>query len=140
MIDAALNSSGAQVILATSNDENYPPENIIDGSSETFWVSTGMFPQEFIIRFSNPVKVSLVTLQCYNVKHLKIEKSASNEAADFEAVIEKEFEHTEGQLQSNDIAFSGTRATHLKFIIQSGYDHFVSVHRVMVEGTSESHM
>ncbi|MBN3302315.1 YIPF1 protein, partial [Amia calva] len=89
MIDAALNSSGAQVILATSNDENYPPENIIDGSSETFWVSTGMFPQEFIIRFSNPVKVSLVTLQCYNVKHLKIEKSASNEAADFEAVIEK---------------------------------------------------
>lgn len=31
MIDAALSSSGAQVVLATSSDENYPPENIIDG-------------------------------------------------------------------------------------------------------------
>ncbi|XP_066548387.1 intraflagellar transport protein 25 homolog isoform X2 [Amia ocellicauda] len=106
MIDAALNSSGAQVILATSNDENYPPENIIDGSSETFWVSTGMFPQEFIIRFSNPVKVSLVTLQCYNVKHLKIEKSASNEAADFEAVIEKGQFH--GNLNTQKASFSQT--------------------------------
>ncbi len=32
MLDAALSSYGAQVVLATSSDENHPPENIIDGS------------------------------------------------------------------------------------------------------------
>ncbi len=32
MLDAALSSRGAQVVLATSSDENHPPENIIDGS------------------------------------------------------------------------------------------------------------
>jgi len=31
MLDAALSSYGAQVVLAVSGDENHPPENIIDG-------------------------------------------------------------------------------------------------------------
>lgn len=31
MFDVALSSAGATVALATSYDENYPPENIIDG-------------------------------------------------------------------------------------------------------------
>ena len=31
MFDVALGSAGAQVVLASSSDENYPPENIIDG-------------------------------------------------------------------------------------------------------------
>ena len=31
MFDVALSSAGAQVVLATSNDENHPPEHIIDG-------------------------------------------------------------------------------------------------------------
>uniref|UniRef100_A0A673Z0G4 Uncharacterized protein n=1 Tax=Salmo trutta TaxID=8032 RepID=A0A673Z0G4_SALTR len=47
---------------------------------------------------------------CVPIKTLKIEKSISDDATDFEAISEKEFEHTEG------------------------YDHFVSLHRVSVEG------
>lgn len=31
MFDVALKSAGAQVVLATSSDDKYPPENIIDG-------------------------------------------------------------------------------------------------------------
>lgn len=31
MIDPALGSLGAQIVLAASSDENHPPENIIDG-------------------------------------------------------------------------------------------------------------
>ncbi|KAI1900391.1 hypothetical protein AGOR_G00049470 [Albula goreensis] len=134
MIDAALSSSGTRVVLATSGDENYPPENIIDGNTETFWISTGMFPQEFILRFSDPLKIKLLTIHSYNVKNLKIEKSASSDATDFDTLSEKEFEHTEGHLQANDFSLTGTTATHLRFIITSGYDHFVSVHRVAIEG------
>ncbi|KAJ8380537.1 hypothetical protein SKAU_G00013150 [Synaphobranchus kaupii] len=129
MIDAALSSSGAQVIVAASSDENYPPDNIINGNTESFWISTGMFPQEFIIRFADAVKMSLVTIHSYNVKNLKIEKSTSSDATDFDVIAQKEFEHTEGNLQANDFSLSGTTATHLRFIITSGYDHFVSVHR-----------
>ena len=31
MFDVALLSAGAQIALATSHDENHPPENILDG-------------------------------------------------------------------------------------------------------------
>ncbi|KAM4745693.1 intraflagellar transport protein 25 homolog [Anableps anableps] len=125
--------SGAQVVLASSTDENHPPENITDGNSKTFWMSTGMFPQEFIIRFTETTNISAVTMDSYNIKHLKIEKNTSPSAAKFEPVTQEEFKHTEGHLQSNSISLNGCSATHLRFIITAGYDHFVSVHRVSVK-------
>ncbi|XP_065821599.1 intraflagellar transport protein 25 homolog isoform X2 [Labrus bergylta] len=107
MIDSSLNSLGAKVVVATSGDENHPPENIIDGNTTTFWMST--------------------------VKCLKIEKNTSQDVSHFELVTEQELEHTEGHLQSNTISLNRSSATHLRFIITSGYDHFVSVHRVSVQ-------
>ncbi|XP_051749617.1 intraflagellar transport protein 25 homolog isoform X1 [Ctenopharyngodon idella] len=133
MLDAALSSYGAQVVLATSSDENHPPENIIDGKTETFWISTGMFPQEFIIRFPDNMKIFTVSIHSYNIKKLRIEKGTSDDADKFEAVADTEFEHTEGSLQANDISVNVSNTTHLRFLVLSGYDHFVSVHKVSVQ-------
>ncbi|KAL0979766.1 hypothetical protein UPYG_G00189370 [Umbra pygmaea] len=133
MIDPALSSLGARVVLATSSDEIYPPENIIDGNTETFWISTGMFPQEFIICFAESMKISRLTMHCYNVKTFKLEKSISDDATDFEPISENELEHMEGHLQTSDIPLNEMNATHLRFIITSGHDHFISVHRISVE-------
>ncbi len=36
--------------------------------TETFWISTGMFPQEFIIRFPDNMKISTVSIHSYNSK------------------------------------------------------------------------
>ncbi|KAI3372457.1 hypothetical protein L3Q82_022942 [Scortum barcoo] len=133
MIDSSPSSLGAVVVVATSSDEDHPPEKITDGNTKTFWMSTGMFPQEFIIRFAEATKVSGVTVDSYNVKHLKIERNTSENASQFESVTEKDFERTEGHLQSNTVSLNGISANHLRFIITSGYDHFVSVHRVSVQ-------
>ncbi|XP_068461034.1 intraflagellar transport protein 25 homolog [Clinocottus analis] len=133
MIDSSLSSAGAKVVVASSNDENHPPENITDGNTNTFWMSTGMFPQEVIIRFAESSQVSAVTVDSYNVKHLKLEKNTSQNASQFEYVTEQEFKQEEGHLQSNTILLNGINATHLRFIITAGYDHFVSVHRVSVQ-------
>ncbi|KAK1893038.1 Intraflagellar transport protein 25 like [Dissostichus eleginoides] len=91
MIESSLASLGAKVVVASSSDENHPPENITDGNTNTFWMSTGMFPQEFIIRFAEPTDISAVTVDSYNVKHLKIEKNTSQNASQFESVTEKNF-------------------------------------------------
>ncbi|XP_077418443.1 intraflagellar transport protein 25 homolog [Vanacampus margaritifer] len=133
MIETPLLSLGAKVVVAASNDEDHPPENIIDGNTNTFWMSTGMFPQEFIIRFAELTNVSSVTLDSYNVKHLKVEMNTSQNASHFEFVAAKELKLTEGHLQTNSISLNRTNATHLRFLITSGYDHFVSVHRVGVQ-------
>ncbi|XP_016382975.1 intraflagellar transport protein 25 homolog [Sinocyclocheilus rhinocerous] len=133
MLDAALCSYGAQVVLATSSDENHPPENIIDGKTETFWISTGMFPQEFIIRFPDNMNIFTVSIHSYNIKRLRIEKGTSDDADKFEAVADTEFEHTESSLQANDVSVNVSNTTHLRFLILSGYDHFVSVHKISVQ-------
>ncbi|XP_065123049.2 intraflagellar transport protein 25 homolog [Paramisgurnus dabryanus] len=133
MLDAALSSYGAQVVLATSSDENYPPQNIIDGKTETFWISTGLFPQEFIIRFPDNMKIFTISIYSYNIKRLRVEKGTSEDADNFETIAETEFEHTESSLQTNDISVNVPNATHLRFLILSGYDHFVSVHKVSVQ-------
>uniref|UniRef100_A0A8C5UBI6 Uncharacterized protein n=1 Tax=Malurus cyaneus samueli TaxID=2593467 RepID=A0A8C5UBI6_9PASS len=101
-------------------------------SSKTFWVTTGMFPQELIIGFPKCVKISKVAIQCYLVRTLRIERSISKDPVGFEQCVEKgktlEF-----------VGFCGNSvATYLRFIIKSAFDHFVSVHRVIAEGTAEN--
>ncbi|CAH1243851.1 intraflagellar transport protein 25 homolog [Branchiostoma lanceolatum] len=136
MLDVALASTGAQVVLATSSDENFPPENIIDGSGSTFWLTTGLFPQEFIISFTNLMNINNIRLLTTNVEGLTIERSVQNEPVNFEPLTEKVLEFVEGELQSEDIQVDATTAHHLRFVIKSGFDHFISIHRVNVNGSA----
>ncbi|XP_074121987.1 intraflagellar transport protein 25 homolog isoform X1 [Sminthopsis crassicaudata] len=138
VVDLCLASEGTEVILATSSDEKYPPENMIDGNATTFWTTTGMFPQEFIICFHKHVKIERLFLQCYFVRGIRIEKSNAKEPVDFERWVERDLVLTEGQLQMEEFMFRDGYATHLRFIIKSGFDHFVSVHKVNIEGISVS--
>uniref|UniRef100_A0ABI0NQ29 Intraflagellar transport 25 n=1 Tax=Bos taurus TaxID=9913 RepID=A0ABI0NQ29_BOVIN len=102
-VDLCLSSEGTEVIFATSSDEKHPPENMIDGNPETFWTTTGMFPQEFIICFHKHVRIEKLVIQSYFVRTLRIEKSTSKEPVDFEQWIERDLVHTEGQLQNEEI-------------------------------------
>ncbi|XP_063092606.1 intraflagellar transport protein 25 homolog isoform X4 [Cavia porcellus] len=111
--DLCLSSEGAEVILATSSDEKHPAENIIDGNADTFWTTTGMFPQEFIICFHKHVKIEKLIIQSYLVRSLRVEKSAAQEPVGFEQWIEKDLVHTVGQLQNEEITvFEITRRHH----------------------------
>ncbi|XP_068166996.1 intraflagellar transport protein 25 homolog [Antennarius striatus] len=132
MVYSSLNALGATVVFATSSDNNNPPANLIDGDTETFWMSTGMFPQQITIRFEKPVTLTELTVDTYNVKHLKIEETTAEDPSQFQHVTDKEFAHTEGHLQSNSISLKGSSATHLRLTVTAGYDAFISMHRVML--------
>ncbi|XP_073419829.1 intraflagellar transport protein 25 homolog isoform X2 [Dendrobates tinctorius] len=128
-----LSSAGAHVSLATSSDERHPAERMIDGNPETFWTTTGMFPQEFIISMNGLQKIGKITLESSLIRSLKVYTSASKEATNFEPCMERELEHVEGQFQTEEIALPGVQAVHLRFVILSGYDHFVSIRSVSAE-------
>ncbi|KAM8931192.1 intraflagellar transport protein 25 homolog [Pelodytes ibericus] len=131
--DLCLRSAGARVTLATSSDERHPAEHIVDGNPETFWTTTGMFPQEFIISLNGVSKINKITIQSSLIQKLRIEASISKEPTNFERCMEKNFEHVEGQLQNEEVTLPGTQANHLRFVILSGYDHFVAVRSVSAE-------
>ncbi|KAH6580611.1 hypothetical protein BASA60_002795, partial [Batrachochytrium salamandrivorans] len=56
----ALSSTGARLALATSEHPKHPPSNILDGNIKTFWVSTGLFPQQLIVTLAAPALVSKI--------------------------------------------------------------------------------
>jgi hypothetical protein len=73
MKDYARQDAGASIVMATSVDERFPPENIIDGAESfgaeaigTFWMTTGMFPQELVVALANPVQVSQIVIMMLN--------------------------------------------------------------------------
>ncbi|XP_070564408.1 intraflagellar transport protein 25 homolog [Ptychodera flava] len=99
MFDVALSEAGAKVVLATSSDEKHPPEDMIDGRSDTFWATTGLFPQEFIISFSGLMDINSIKLETYQIHKMSVERSVKAEPEDFELLAEKEFTPTDAALQ-----------------------------------------
>jgi len=139
MFDVAQGNAGGHIALATSCDENFPPENIIDGTHDTFWMSTGLFPQEVIISFQSLMSMKQISISCSGVRELRIERSVQEKPVDFEEIASKEIEHSEGHgLQREEFNCSGT-AMHLRFVIVSGHEHFVSLHRIHVDGAAVRH-
>ena len=49
-------------------------------------------------------------------------------------VSASEMDCVEGHLQSEEIPLPKIEAHHLKFVIQMAHDHFVSIHKLQVEG------
>lgn len=68
MLDMPLVQSGCFVSMATSNDENHPASNIIDGNEQTFWMTTGLFPQTVILTFPQNIEIKSVKVSGYGGK------------------------------------------------------------------------
>ena len=66
VLDYARQENGGAVIMASSVDERFPPEHMLDGKDSTFWLSTGMFPQEFVLATSKGVSISKITTLSMN--------------------------------------------------------------------------
>jgi hypothetical protein len=66
MKDYAREENGGLVVMASCSDERFPPENMLDGKDSTFWVTTGVFPQEFVLRLESNIRVSKITTLSLN--------------------------------------------------------------------------
>jgi hypothetical protein len=66
MKDYAREENGSQVVMTSCNDEAYPAENMLDGKENSFWITTGLFPQEFVIQLSKPIQVSQIVVLSLN--------------------------------------------------------------------------
>ena len=79
-----------EVIAATSFDERFDAQNVVDPDLSKFWVTTGLFPQELVIEArggTNLGEVRMVTI----AQHLPVSPSALRGVGDWRAV---EFEHS----------------------------------------------
>lgn len=47
-----------------------------------------------------------------------------------------ELENSDGQWQKEGIELNGIQAQHMRVLIETGFDHFVAVNDIQIEGTA----
>jgi len=121
-----------KVLMATSLDSRHSIENIVDGRINTFWISTGLFPQEIVIALSSCVLLKTVTLTTMKVSHVILESSNTN-IKEFRTLNSQEIQ--DGTIQTTSFSIPpDTKAKYLKFIFKKGYADFITVHKLNVTG------
>mmetsp|Transcript_8189 Transcript_8189/g.11607 ORF Transcript_8189/g.11607 Transcript_8189/m.11607 type:complete len:138 (+) Transcript_8189:174-587(+) len=135
MSNVASSSEGAKAISATSSDTRFPISNILDGDAKTCWITTGLFPQEFIISFPDLVSIMRIRTQTRNVKSIAVEYCDQRQPTSFEALygpVEIQDEGTGLQIESQQ--FKQTKCRFLRVKILSGWHDFAVVYKFEAEG------
>ena len=71
-IDDEIDRYEVQKLWSTSNDTRFPIANVLDRSSMTFWIATGLFPQLILFRFRRPIALGKVLVYCHGVHTLTL--------------------------------------------------------------------
>ncbi|KAG1693739.1 hypothetical protein DVH05_023139 [Phytophthora capsici] len=135
-MELALDEEGAQVTAVTSYDPSFPPVNILDGEQSSKWVTTGSFPQEIVVQLATTASVVRAKMWTRNVKEMTIESCSGPTPTKWEKLFDTKLKETDGEMQIVSENVKPTDASFLKFKILSGWDDFVIVHRVSVEGST----
>ena len=120
-----------EVIAATSFDERFDAQNVVDPDLSKFWVTTGLFPQELVIEARGGANLGEVRMVTTNVRLVQIELCKNEGASDFAKAGEKEVDHNYGGHQNFAVPIKDGNGTRfIKVILAAGYDDFASVHKI----------
>mmetsp|Transcript_143 Transcript_143/g.358 ORF Transcript_143/g.358 Transcript_143/m.358 type:complete len:228 (+) Transcript_143:70-753(+) len=139
MPDTASEKAGGKVFFISSLDPAHPGENIIDGRDGTYWISTGLFPQEIILRLGQPTLVVSLQLRATGVRAVTVEGSSEERPLNFKALAEAELADAGDRLQVKELRCDGNAdsaqpSEWIRLVFASGWGDFCSVHKIAVEG------
>lgn len=60
------------VKYATSFDERFNPKNVLDLNSDSFWITTGLYPQELAIELKKPQPINSINFSCTGARKIEI--------------------------------------------------------------------
>eukprot|EP00440_Ansanella_granifera_P020072 gb/GFBE01021807.1/.p1 GENE.gb/GFBE01021807.1/~~gb/GFBE01021807.1/.p1 ORF type:complete len:198 (+),score=34.13 gb/GFBE01021807.1/:1-594(+) len=126
--------SGAEIQYTSSRDPAHPAENILDGDVATYWMSTGLYPQEILLDLGRPQRISAIQLVTTNVRSVSIEGSSELSAVNFEKLALEELEAQSGMLQRKELDCREQQepTRFVKAKILSGWHDFCSVHSIII--------
>mmetsp|Transcript_97865 Transcript_97865/g.210994 ORF Transcript_97865/g.210994 Transcript_97865/m.210994 type:complete len:140 (+) Transcript_97865:40-459(+) len=138
MTELANEFSGASVLSASSFDLKHPPSSVIDGEYNTFWLTTGAFPQEIVIQLGEPSIIKGVELVSCGIRNVQLSKCEGAQANTWENIAEEESQESDSEIQKISIqAPPRITAQYLRIKILSGWADCVSLFKVSVLGTAK---
>lgn len=126
----------SEIFYATSYDMDHPPEFAIDGDDNTFWVTTGLFPQELVIRFKRPSQITRITVTCGNVKQYIVNAATDEGMSEWVQIDDTSLPGKPVKLsETHQINFQQP-AYGVSVKITKGWGQFAAIYQVRVEGPS----
>mmetsp|Transcript_43184 Transcript_43184/g.119442 ORF Transcript_43184/g.119442 Transcript_43184/m.119442 type:complete len:374 (+) Transcript_43184:28-1149(+) len=135
MADLASAAAGGHVLMVSSLDPSCPAERVIDGDDCSFWISTGLYPQEILLGLGRPSPVSSVRLSSTKVRHVRVEGCGEGAPVHFQLLAESEFHDAEGghmQVEELSCKLQARPMGFVRVLILSGWHAFCSVHSIQV--------
>lgn len=124
----------ARVLMSTSYDPDYPPENVLTTNNKEFWMSTGLFPQELVLQLPNAISPRTIRIVSSNVRQIVAEACEGSHVGSFSKVGETEFGNNGGELQRESLDLNVPKPVNfIRLVFLSGWDEFISVHSVKIE-------
>lgn len=128
-----------EILAATSSDERFPAENMLDGSTKTFFATTGLYPQEISISLGEPCGIEKMIVSSCGIRVADVECAEDPDGLNTRKVCRLEGEATTGQLQNIVWTKQGggdnTKFQTIRLIIAAGWDDFCSIHTISVLGS-----
>lgn len=97
--ELASETVGAAILSASSYDFQYPPSAIIDGNPSTFWLTTGSFPQEFVLQLGQTSSIKSVEIVSCGLRNIELFKTEGIHANSWERVSSAEADDADGEIQ-----------------------------------------
>jgi heat shock protein beta-11 len=134
MLDAASLKSGGKVLMVSSLDEEHPGENVLDGNDQTYWISTGLYPQEILVQLCSPAIVTSLMIASTHVRQLRIEGCHEDMPINFQLLADGDLVDKNGDIQVKELPCHEDKPLrYIRMMILSGWHDFCSVHRLQVK-------
>ena len=95
-------------------------------------MTTGLFPQEIVVKLGKTSQVTKVRTLTANVRKFSLEYCDDDEPIGFKPAFEVELGDKGPARLQTEVHQVNCRAKFLKFVIGSGWGDFASVHRISV--------
>jgi len=135
-MELAIASAGSSITSASSYDNDHPPKSIME-DIDTFWVSTGSYPQELILQLGEPSMIKSIDIISTSIRQIELSKCESSQANTWDVVSQAEAGDGDGDVQRLSLNIPPRlTATYLRVKILSGWSDYITIHRMSVLGTS----
>lgn len=123
-----------EVFYSTSSDQEHPPTNIIDNDETTFWMTTGLFPQEVVLQFKKPAQIVRITTITGKVRDITVYAAQDKGMSDW-AEIDSTRLPAQPIKQQETHQLNCQRTTYgVKICITKGWGQFSALYMVKIEG------
>jgi len=119
-------------IYASSHDPRHPPTAVVE-KNDSFWSSTGLYPQQFHITLSLPLRITELIIESTGIENLSIQGRATRNA-NYRQVATKKFKRFPAQQKMTVSLEDAGPIEQLRLVILTGLDIFCSIKHIVMNG------